>query len=71
MDEKTGRKVRTIAGRLLKRLEKCDGAVWADGKPVRGAVYFGDLFHVGTVADLKALATSALTQAPNKKKPKP
>jgi hypothetical protein len=64
------KKVTAIAKRVLKRLGNCDGAVWAGGKPDGKVIYFCDLLHVCTVADIKALA-SALTQAPDLDMPFP
>ncbi len=57
-NEKTGKRVAKIAGKILDDLKLCSAKT----------VYCGDDFAICTVAELKALAASALTQAPDKKK---
>ena len=59
-NEKTSKRVAAIAGRVLKRIAKTNAIF----------VYDGTWTKVCTVDEFKALAASALTQAPNKKRRK-
>lgn len=64
-NEKTSHRVAAIAGRILQRIEQCDlgamDALWCYQKPApmtQGTVGV----DVCTVADLKTMAASCLTQ---------
>lgn len=69
-NEKTSLSVATIAGRVLMNF----GKEYADGAPVYAENLNGDLFLIGskarhlTVAELKAVCASCLTQSTDKKK---
>jgi hypothetical protein len=57
-DENTGKKAATIAGRIMRKLAK-----WPAADRVRTSE-----FIVCTIGELRILAASALTQAPDKSK---
>ena len=70
MNERTSKRVAKIAGRILRSLEHelPKNRIWYEN--INGDL-FGLGFEEGTtirIADLKALAASALTQAPDRKK---
>ena len=70
--ERTSKKVAAIAGKVLTQLDSAD---YDSIAPIYAMNRNSDLFLLGinkdylTVRDLKALAASALTQSPDKKKP--
>ncbi len=69
-DEKTSKRVSAIAGRVLARIEALRPYAQLKTVALIESRHSADSFgYVCTHAELKALAASCLTQAPNRPKP--
>lgn len=64
-NEKTSKRIAAIAAKALRRIESCTpkGDVWGDWIKPNGSAYW----RLCTIAELKALCASVLTQAPDRK----
>lgn len=69
--EVTSKRIASIAGKILRRLEGCRGLqITAEEEYCHSAEDGVPLRNICTIKELKALAASALTQAPDKPKKK-